>query len=381
MIQAIMLIRRRCITTVIRSLSRPPLDFDVHSFHTRRVNAVDRTSYLGSLESTINQPLSDIQMRTGCRLGTDSHSDTCCSNEHAFVEHIVEGVTVDAIPFDERLGKATNLSIVHAIYAVDDPVTFNTYLIRLCNSIHIPHMKNALLCPNQARAFGTIVEDIPPEYDPTGYSRFAIIAPDAESTSFPLQRFGPTAYLQVRRPTQSELTTLNPIDLTEEEEWVPYPHGDDLERYNINSVQCVEKTGFIGDIDGNMIGPIERLRHLHALKVSKPKDKLTPEHLAKLWNIGVETARKTVEATTCKHYRNIQDGITRKFRPRRNFLRYKQLRLPAGEFYTDTFISKVKSVHGYGYMQVYGNKFGFIKAYHMESRNSQDVGNTLTVFI
>jgi len=117
------------------------------------------------------------------------------------------------------------------------------------------------------------------------------------------------------------------------------------------------------------------------LQVSKPKNKLTPEHLAKLWNVGLDTARKTIEATTCKHYRNIQDGITRRFRPRRNFLRYRQLRLPAGEFYTDTFISKVKSIRGYGYMQVYGNKFGFIKAYPVESKRMQDIGNTLTVFI
>jgi hypothetical protein len=305
----------------------------------------------------------------------DSHADTCCANEHAYVESIVEGITVDAVPFDETIGKVENLPIVHAIYAVDDPITFATDLIRLCNSIYIPHMKNALLCPNQARAFGIIIEDTPLEYDDT--SRFAIIASDTENTTFPLQRYGPTAYMHVRRPTEEELTTITPIDLTEEEEWNPYPHGDDVAQYNINSVQRVESTG----VFSGAISPIGRLRQIHALRVSKPKDTLTPEHLAKIWNIGVDTARKTIDATTCKHYRNVQDGISRTFRPRRNFLRYKQLRLPAGEFYTDTFISKIKSVRGYSYMQVYGNKFGFIKAYPMESKNRNDVGSTLTVFI
>ena len=149
-----------------------------------------------------------------------------------------------------------------------------------------------------------------------------------------------------------------------------------MEQYNFNSIQSTQSSA-LADADG----PISRLRQLHALKVSKPQHKLTPEHLAKLWNIGIDTAKKTIDATTCKHYRHIQDGITRKFRPRRHFLRYKQLALPAGEFYTDTFISKVKSVRGFGYMQVYGNKYGFIKAYPMETKNKQDVGNSLTLFV
>lgn len=152
------------------------------------MNSVDRKSTVASIEASVHQQLSDLKMCTGCRLGMGSHADTCCSNEHAYVEQNIEGITVDAIPFDDSLGKATNLYIIHAIYTVDDPITFQTYLIRICNSIYIPHMKTALLCPNQARAFGTIVDDVPPEYGTTGTSRFAkIIAPDEDNTTFPLQ--------------------------------------------------------------------------------------------------------------------------------------------------------------------------------------------------
>ena len=46
-----------------------------------------------------------------------------------------------------------------------------------------------------------------------------------------------------------------------------------------------------------------RDQRLCAIHMSKPKDRLTPEYLAQLWKYGIETARKTIEATTCRQYR------------------------------------------------------------------------------
>ncbi len=149
-------------------------------------------------------------------MGIESHADTTsCVNKHAYIEHVVEGMTVDAIPFDDSLGKAEGLSIVHAIYAIDDPTTFTTYLIRICNAIYIPYTKQGLLCPNQAQEYGTIIDDIPVELDHDGQSStFSVIPPNHDETQFPLQEhFGPTAFLQVRCPTDEELDTLNVIDL------------------------------------------------------------------------------------------------------------------------------------------------------------------------
>ena len=80
-------------------------------------------------------------MRRGCRLGSDSHADTCCVNKHAYIKHVVEDITVDAIPFDDSLGKVSNLPIVHAIYAIDDANTSSTFLIHLCNAIYIHDME------------------------------------------------------------------------------------------------------------------------------------------------------------------------------------------------------------------------------------------------
>ena len=89
----------------------------------------------------------------------------------------------------------------------------------------------------------------------------------------------------------------------------------------------------------------------------------------------------TIEASTCTHYRNVTKGLVKRFKPARDFMRYRQIRLPAGEFFPDTMMSKVRSMRGYTCAQIYGNKFGFIKAYPMDSHDKQSVGDTLSLMI
>ena len=98
-------------------------------------------------------------------------------------------------------------------------------------------------------------------------------------------------------------------------------------------------------------------RAICAVNMSKPKECLTPEYLAQLWKCGLEMAKRTIEATTCKHYRHTTSkGLTKRFKPTRDFNRYRQIRFPAGEFYSDTMMSKIKSVRGHVCSQIYGNK-------------------------
>ena len=115
--------------------------------------------------------------------------------------------------------------------------------------------------------------------------------------------------------------------------------------------------------------------------MSKPKDRLTPEYLGQLWKCGIETARKTIEATTCRKYRNTVQGLTKRYRPSQDFMRYRQIRIPEGEFYTDTMISKVISIRGHTCAQIYGNKFGYIKAYPLKKHDKQFLGDSISLII
>ena len=80
-------------------------------------------------------------MKTGTKMGMDSHADTTCVNKHAFIESVIGGLTVDAIPFDDSIGKMSNLPIVHAIYAYDDPESLRTFLLQFNNAIYNKNMK------------------------------------------------------------------------------------------------------------------------------------------------------------------------------------------------------------------------------------------------
>ena len=80
-------------------------------------------------------------------------------------------------------------------------------------------MKNALLCANQARHHGAIVDDVPPHLDHTGQTTFSL---STFEHAFQLQQNVPTACLQLRRPTNEEMDNLDIIDITDEHEWKPY---------------------------------------------------------------------------------------------------------------------------------------------------------------
>ena len=124
------------------------------------------------------------------------------------------------------------------------------------------------------------------------------------------------------------------------------------------------------------------VRAISALRMSKPRDRVTPEYLSHLWNCGLRTAQQTIEATTCRYYRHIDEkGMTRRFRISRDLFRYKQLSVPVGEFYTDALFANVRSARGFTCAQVYGNKFGFLKVNPMESNTQEYLGDTLNCLV
>ena len=114
-------------------------------------------------------------------------------------------------------------------------------------------MANCLLCPNQALEFGTVVDHVPEALDHT------------------------------------------------EEEWDPY---DENVRINaVNSGTTVVEEQIYEYYEPHSEHLQERFQRSISSAMTKSKSKLTPEYLTSIWGCGKETAKKTIEATTCKHYR------------------------------------------------------------------------------
>ena len=68
---------------------------------TRKISQIK----VGAYDKDINPVLGTEEMETVTKMGMDSHADTTCVNKHALIESVIEGLTVDAIPFDDSIRK------------------------------------------------------------------------------------------------------------------------------------------------------------------------------------------------------------------------------------------------------------------------------------
>ena len=118
----------------------------------------------------------------------------------------------------------------------------------------------------------------------------------------------------------------------------------------------------------------EHQRYVMALtSVAKPR--VDPKLLAKRWNIGLDSARLTLEKTTQQVIRTVSDpSLSRRFRTNDRMLRYRRLPLP---LFTDTLITKVKSRRGNLHMQVYAAANGWVRAYPEKTKG--DAHSTLSL--
>jgi len=101
--------------------------------------------------------------------------------------------------------------------------------------------------------------------------------------------------------------------------------------------------------------------------------------LAASWNIGRETAMKTMKCTTQKGVRTTLHPIERRLRTKQAQLRYRQLSGRHGTFYTDTFFASTSTLNGNAMAQLYINDLSFCKVYPMKTKS--EVANTLSTFI
>ena len=92
---------------------------------------------IGTKYITINPILSPDDMHPVTCLGMYSHTDTICVNNHTFVKSIVEVIRVDAFPFDEIIGKLSDLPNVNSIYAYANCNKFRTIILRINHEIYI----------------------------------------------------------------------------------------------------------------------------------------------------------------------------------------------------------------------------------------------------
>ena len=163
---------------------------------------------------------------TRCEL--DSHADTCVAGSNCVLfEEPTRHVSVQAYSDEYKPLKDIPVATVATVWMC--PETGERYLLLIHEALFFgERMKHSLICPNQLRAHGATVEDVPRQFDKK--SRHAIRLPNDPPTTIPLVLRGIISYFETTKPTSSDLDDLPRLELTSPLPWDPYsPQFEEVE--------------------------------------------------------------------------------------------------------------------------------------------------------
>jgi hypothetical protein len=374
------------------------------------------------------------------RTALDSHADTSCAGSNAVALELT-GEKVNVYPFSEDLPAVTEVPIATALTIWESPKTGEIWGLVIHEALFFgDRLRGSLLCPNQIRAAGNIVEDVPVQFDAS--SRHAIDVPGR--LEIPMELNGVISFLSTRKPTSAEIQSyhaggLQSVELTEDTPWEPYStkfaeteeaarampsvsavrvviprHNvpnvvpEEEERCCASSPQrppimnerqvavasrlesaCVriefEEEGLATrlvsaiNVEAECVGgdgldvttdPIcavaEENRWIAGLATKDRGSVITKEILARRWGIGLDTAHRTLTATTQLGVRKVLHPVERRYRTRQAHLRFPSLNT---RLYTDTMFATTKSLRGNKCAQVFTNGVGYDLFYPLKKES------------
>lgn len=263
-------------------------------------------------------------------------------------------------------------------------------------------MKDSLLCPNQVRCNGVIVDDVPKHLSPNPQTATHSLIFPKEGIRIPLTMNGCISRLQTRLPSTEELENCQWLHLTGDLEWDPYAptfqENEQQTEYALNEpqVECersifalrtnqdcpiTQVLSFFDDLicDHEMHRSICNLAgnvitYQKACKIGSTTSKsrgsiISKEELGMKWNIWLTTAEQTLQVTMQKDIHNALHPISHRFRTKQAQLRYNQLGTRHGRFYSDTMFSNTCSSRGNTCAQVFTNDVRFTQVNPLPSKS------------
>ena len=293
------------------------------------VSASFSAHLLQRIASTISTASADDTSDEVSALELDSHADSPVVGKHSLILRRT-GKQVKVSGFTDQLGAPIKVDVVDAVVAYDCEYTGKTFMLVLRNALHFPSMDISLIPPFIMRLAGIEVNECP---------KFLAKSPSIEHHSMyfpdnhlriPLQLHGIISYLSVRSPSQDELSSCpEPIlELTpQRQQWDP--HVDTFEqqetsmlnfrgelkeaaprKFLISSIiqRSLEPSAFCYDLTRRACESGSSCHNIYSLKTANGSTStLNPNHLADVWGIGMETARRTIKVTTRLCPRNASD--------------------------------------------------------------------------
>ena len=134
------------------------------------------------------------------------------------------GEKVNVYPFSDDLPAVKEVPIATALTIWESPLTGEVWGLVLHEVLYFgDRLQGSLLCPNQLRAAGNKVQDVPVQFDAT--SRHSITI--SNRLEIPMEMHGVISFLSTRKPTDDEIERyhaghLQSVELTDNLPWEPY---------------------------------------------------------------------------------------------------------------------------------------------------------------
>lgn len=305
----------------------------------------------------------------------DNHADTHCFGKN-FTPILWTSEKCNVSGFTSTMPAIESVPICTACTAYDDPVTGATIILEFPQGLWLgEHMNHSLINPNQCRAFGVMICDDP--FDPN--RSLSISHPD-HHCSIPLRLQGPNVVLTTRAPSLEEINT-SPYRLVMNDEWWDPTKLSDIQlpviandTHNVGkvSIESSRVDTFVQD----MINA-RNITHEQAISMatSERHSVISPENLATKWSIPLDTARKTLKATTQFGVRHATQPLRKRYRTDILLSRYRRFNTT---MYSDTIFFKYKSLNSNTVAQIFCNE-DIIQVYPMASK--ANAGQALREFI
>lgn len=152
-----------------------------------------------------------------------SHADMCCAGSNMIALELT-GEKVNVFPFSDKSSAVKDVPIATVVTVWEDPKSGELWLLIIHDALYFgATLRELLLCPNQLRAHGIMVEDTPVQFDPSSLHSIIIL----DELTKPLDLHGVVSSFRLCLPTQEELERYyagewQSVELTADLPWEPY---------------------------------------------------------------------------------------------------------------------------------------------------------------
>jgi hypothetical protein len=246
--------------------------------------------------------------------------------------------------------------------------------------------ENSLICPNQLRCNGIMVDECPRHLANGSKTTHSIHVHEDEMT-IPLEMDGVISYFSCHKPTKQELRTCERIEMTSPDEWDPKSLDFNRNERKLNVLGTQSRGLMAFDYEHETEKVIEKLDPVysasHFIKAisriykvvsEKTRNAISADNLASIWGIGLDAAKATLNVTTQSFIRQGVKPMEQRYRTAHRQFFYDQLN---DRFYADVMFSTHKSLSGNTCATVFvnGSKCSYVQPMEKKSETPEALQN------